>query len=100
MEFLTFMAIQFRTLLHIWNMNFLLFFKYKMEATVLLALLSLSPHPLFWDISRFPGFPSNPLFLRRNPWFLRQNPVLPGVLRAVLRMVRGGGGGVVGTLCG
>ena len=48
-------------------------------------MLYLSLRPLSWYVSCFPGFPS-------NPCFLRQNPVLPGILRVILRVLRGGGG--------
>ena len=56
-------------------------------------MLSLSLHLLFQGISCFPGFPSYYCFLCRNPFILRWYPVLPGVLHAVSRVVRGGWGG-------
>ena len=39
-----------------------------------------------YSFSIFPGFLS-------NPYFLRQYPMLPGILRAIPRVVRGWGGG-------
>ena len=54
-------------------------------------MLSLSLCTLFWDISCFPILPSNPCFLRQNPWFLRRSTVLPGILRALRRVVHGRG---------
>ena len=47
-------------------------------------MLSLPLCPFFWDVSCSPGVSS-------NPWYLRQNTVLPGILRTVPRVVRGGG---------
>ena len=63
--------------------------------TVLFTILCLFLRPLFWGVSCFPGLPSYPCFLRLNTCFLRRYPVLPGILRVVLCMVRGGG-----PLCG
>ena len=62
------------------------------DATVLFYILLLSLHLLFWGVSRFPGFLSDPWFLRQNPFFLRQYPVLPRCIRAVQCVVCSGGG--------
>ena len=61
------------------------------RATVLFSILLSSLCILFWGVSRFTGFPS-------NPCFLRQNPMLPWFLRALHRVVRGLGGGGGGSL--
>ena len=58
------------------------------RATVLFSILLSSLCILFWGVSRFTGFPSNPCFLRQNPmlpWFLRQVPCV---------VCNWGGGGV------
>ena len=51
----------------------------------------LSLRILFRGVSRFSGFLSNFWFLCRYPCFLHRYHVLPRVLRAVLRVVHGGG---------
>ena len=56
-------------------------------------MLPLPLRLLFQGVYLFPGFPSDPWFLRQNSCFLRRYPVLPRFLHAVPRMVRGGGGG-------
>ena len=72
------------------------------DATVLFSVVALSLRLLFRGVSRFPGFPSDTLFLR-------QCPVLPRFLRAVPHVVRGGWGrggfpvwigGVHSLICG
>ena len=69
-------------------------------------MFSLSLRLLFWGVARFPGFLSDPFFLRQNTCFLRQYPVLPRFLHTLPRMVHSGGGvpvwlgGVCSLVCG
>ena len=74
---------------------------FRGEATVLFYMLSLSLRALFWGVSCFPGFLSNPCFLRQYSWFLRQHTVLPSFLRAAPREVHswGAGGPCVARRC-
>ena len=55
----------------------------------ILYVVFVSTSPLL-GILLFSWFPVLFLLSRQNPWFLRQFTVLPRVLRAVLRVVRGG----------
>ena len=48
------------------------FWYWQWDVTFLFAMMYLSPCLLFWGVSRFPVFLSNPCFLRQNTWFLRQ----------------------------
>ena len=64
---------------------------------ILLSILSLSLRILIQGVSRFPGFLSDPWFLLQNTCLLRRYHVLPRFLRAVLRVMHGGGAGVGGV---